>query len=177
MSDSVQVCCGNVFCDEKIERLCEDVEIKKSQGKYHFCGLSCAGYYKNTKDAQNHLRVRESFILTKKELSFILKIIGGIKKKSKPKSVNYRKNAHIKTSISEIIDVCEDQQGICNFSKVRLQTESVALQMYKATLDRIDSTKPYEKGNLQFLSQAMNNMKNTMSQENVLKLLKILNEI
>lgn len=48
--------------------------------------------------------------------------------------------------------------------------------IYTASLDRIDSSKGYEIGNVQFISTAINYMKNTMSHEDTLKLCKIIAE-
>lgn len=48
--------------------------------------------------------------------------------------------------------------------------------IYTASLDRIDSSKGYEIGNIQFISTAINYMKNTMSHEDTLKLCKIIAE-
>ena len=48
--------------------------------------------------------------------------------------------------------------------------------LYTASLDRIDSSKGYEIGNVQFISTAINYMKNTMSHEDTLKLCEIIAE-
>ena len=46
--------------------------------------------------------------------------------------------------------------------------------IYTASLDRIDSNKGYIKGNVQFISTAINYMKNNMSNEDTVKLCKII---
>ena len=46
--------------------------------------------------------------------------------------------------------------------------------IYTASLDRIDSNKGYIKGNVQFISTAINYMKNNMSNEDTIKLCKII---
>lgn len=64
----------------------------------------------------------------------------------------------------------ELQQGVCPYTKLRLtlpengnvNTLDVTI---RASLDRIDSDRPYEVGNIQFISTPINYMKNTMSDE------------
>lgn len=70
------------------------------------------------------------------------------------------------------------QEGICPYSGLKLQlnshTNKIKNKIELASLDRIDSSKGYIEGNIQFVSQCINLMKNTMSHEETLKMCKII---
>lgn len=72
----------------------------------------------------------------------------------------------------------EEQQGICPYSKVKLilNTHKIRHQdpRFVASLDRIDNSKGYVKGNVQFVSMSMNYMKHTMSHFEFLDFLKLI---
>jgi len=65
---------------------------------------------------------------------------------------------------------------LCVYSKVQLihPTPGSNSHLYTASVDRIDSSLGYVKGNVQFISIAMNHMKANMSDEDMFKLLAIL---
>lgn len=61
------------------------------------------------------------------------------------------------------------QKGICPYSGISLLVPTYKKNhnnpIYSASVDRIDSTKGYIPGNIQFVSTCINYMKNTMSDE------------
>ncbi len=71
-------------------------------------------------------------------------------------------------SLEDILSVWKNQNGICVYSGVKLSlppsTGTISI-IFLASLDRIDSNKPYSIGNIQFVSAAMNYMKGLMSHE------------
>lgn len=73
----------------------------------------------------------------------------------------------------------ESQSGKCVYTRVPLQLWDYRIKggnnkIYTASLDRIDSTKDYVKGNVQFISMAANFFKHTMSHEETLEFCKII---
>lgn len=72
----------------------------------------------------------------------------------------------------------EVQDGKCPYSGVELilstYTKIVKDPIYSASLDRIDSDKGYVQGNVQFVSMAVNYMKNCMSHEETITMCKII---
>lgn len=71
----------------------------------------------------------------------------------------------------------EKQNGTCIYSKVVLTLPHYHKKnnpIYTASLDRIDSSKGYIQGNVQFISIAMNHMKNSMTHEQTLELIDII---
>lgn len=71
-------------------------------------------------------------------------------------------------------EIWEFQKGKCPYSNIDLilntYSTNVSDRIYSASLDRIDSSKGYVKGNVQFVSLSINFMKHTMSHEDTLKL-------
>lgn len=72
----------------------------------------------------------------------------------------------------------EKQKGVCPYTGIKLKLAEYKANhndpIYTASLDRIDSNKGYIKGNVQFISTAINYMKNNMSNEDTIKLCKII---
>ena len=67
--------------------------------------------------------------------------------------------------------------GICPYSKVTLEfvpKKGKSNPIYTISLDRKDSNLGYIKENIQFISIAMNHLKNSMSEENMQEILTIL---
>jgi hypothetical protein len=76
--------------------------------------------------------------------------------------------------------LCYNQNGICQFSGVKLilngYTKIFKDSRYAASLDRIDSKKGYVRGNVRWVSRAINLMKNDMSDESLNEFLKLISE-
>lgn len=82
-------------------------------------------------------------------------------------------------TLEDLQEQWELQQGVCPYTKLKLtlpengnvNTLDVTI---RASLDRIDSDKPYEVGNIQFISTPINYMKNTMSDEQTREYLRVI---
>lgn len=72
----------------------------------------------------------------------------------------------------------EEQKGICPYTGIQLCLAEYKANhnnpIYTASLDRIDSSKGYIIGNVQFISTAINYMKNTMSHKETINFCKII---
>jgi len=80
-------------------------------------------------------------------------------------------------TLEDLKEQWDFQKGICPYSGVSLlfpNYKGKNNSIYTASLDRIDSSKGYIKGNIQFTSQSMNYMKNNMCHEDTIKLCKII---
>ena len=70
------------------------------------------------------------------------------------------------------------QEGKCVYTHIPLTLHKHGLNLpdirYSASLDRIDSTKGYIKDNVQFISTAINLMKNTLTTEQTKEFLQII---
>jgi hypothetical protein len=88
-----------------------------------------------------------------------------------------RRNQNVDITLEDLKETWIKQQGICPYSKVKLQFVKLKIRnnpIYTMSLDRINSNLGYVKGNIQFISIAMNLMKNSMSEEEMKELLLIL---
>lgn len=84
----------------------------------------------------------------------------------------------IDITLQDLHEQWVNQEGICPYSGISLilSTHSKIEKnaIYSASVDRIDSSKGYIKGNIQFTSRAMNHMKHTMSHEDTVILCKLI---
>jgi len=74
--------------------------------------------------------------------------------------------------------IWEKQEGICPYSKIKLIlcSDGINDPIYTASIDRIDSTKGYIKGNIQFVSTAINYMKHSMTHDETIELINIISK-
>jgi hypothetical protein len=91
-------------------------------------------------------------------------------------SLKERKNCQI--SFEELEEVWNKQNGICPYSNIKLtlstHTTKDPIFYKRASLDRIDSSKPYTKDNVEFVSLAINYMKNKFSKQETFDFINIL---
>jgi len=134
--------CG--CCRKKFTRSL--VLYNASNQKNFFCSRKCFGVScSNKAKIKNHEKAH-----------FLKRFTSGGTKFS-------RKNVNL----SDLIDIYNKQNGLCNISKMKLFCEenSGERRMDKISLDRIDSSKPYTKDNMQFVCLAVNYAKLDFSQE------------
>jgi hypothetical protein len=77
-------------------------------------------------------------------------------------------------TIDDLKDQWELQKGICPYSKFDLKLPIGTKKIhhsFRASLDRIDSSKGYIKGNIQFVSTLINFMKSSISHDEVIDFL------
>jgi len=86
-----------------------------------------------------------------------------------------KRNQEVNITIEDLKNQWDKQNGVCVFSGVELILSSYSKikknPIYSASLDRIDSTKGYIRGNIRWVSRAINWMKNDMSDEMVNELI------
>lgn len=100
------------------------------------------------------------------------------------KSIKQRMHKGCKISLEDLKQIWESQKGICPYSGVKLKLmkhgykfQDIANNRFEiASLDRIDSTKGYEKGNLVFVSTLINFMKNNCTVEQTVDFIFIMSE-
>lgn len=70
--------------------------------------------------------------------------------------------------MNDLKEQWELQKGVCPYSKFQLELPNGTKKVHhsiRASLDRIDSSKGYIKGNIQFVSTMINLMKSTLSHD------------
>lgn len=84
-------------------------------------------------------------------------------------------------TIEYLKELWDNQGGKCAYSRLDLKLNNHSKRdadiRYTASVDRIDSGKGYIKGNIQFISTAINYMKHTMSHEHTVEFLNQLSHL
>jgi hypothetical protein len=91
-----------------------------------------------------------------------------------------KRNKEVDVTIDDLKEIWEYQNGICPYLGIKLILSSYSKinknHIYSASLDRIDSSKGYVKGNIQWISRSINFMKNNMSDQEVKDIIKLIKE-
>jgi len=95
------------------------------------------------------------------------------------KNINRKERKECLIKIEDLKDIWEKQNGYCPYSNIKLVLPTHSNirpdAPYKvASVDRIDSSKPYTKDNIQFVSRTINYAKNSMSHQDMCKFIDIL---
>lgn len=159
-----EVECLNNKCAKKFLKDCSEVKRNLRLVRNNYCSLECAGKVngnvvgKGTTD-QFKLMVRcddftglREFLRRAKNRGWLYSI-----------------------TLQDLLDLWESQNGMCVYSGVNLvkpQNHKSNNLVYLASLDRIDSSKGYVVGNIQFVSAAANYAKNSMTHDNMLEFCK-----
>ena len=157
------------YCGIHFEKDSSEVKRNKQLARKIFCSRSCVGK-NNTPILLLHRNMDRSGLNPsnrKDEFSLFRKHL----RKIRDRDVNCN------ITLEDLLDIWNKQKGKCIYSKVELQPskyKSSNNQIYTLSIDRIDSSKGYIKDNTQFISIAMNHMKNNMTHEQTLELIEIL---
>jgi len=154
------------YCNQEYEKPKSEYLRNIEVGRKSYCSRSCTGKA-NVKNLGDH-RPTEHLKQYVKPLSPFGNYLRRTKKCFKEATVT-------------LIDLEEQwnlQKGICPYSGVNLVLTNYKFnckdKTITASLDRIDSNLGYIKGNIQWVSQCINFMKNTMTHEETLKVCKII---
>lgn len=159
-----------VFCDycgKEYDKPISEYNRNKLHNKHCFCSRSCATSFGNSlprKRSYKHLKKYQ------KEPNSFLYYMKLIRQRYKSSDI----------VIEDLKLQWEKQKGICIYSGINLilasHSKTHLNPIYRASLDRIDSSKGYIVGNIQFVSTSINFMKNTMSHEDTIKLCKLISK-
>ena len=160
--------CSN--CGIEFEKANSEINRNKKLNRPNFCSRNCVGI-NNTK---NLLNVKNRYDIKKHSNNR-----GDEYSKFKYHFRNIKKRNHIvELTIDDLRLQWESQNGVCPFSGIKLELSSYTKikknPIYSASLDRIDSKMGYIKGNIRWVSRAINWMKNDMDDNYVHELIDIL---
>lgn len=159
-------CCGKEATKAKSEYE-RNIRLEKK----NFCSRSCAAKYNNAhraKPTSNHNISQYSNnhrdIFTPFRYSL---------------RCAKRRHKGCTLTLEDLQEQWELQQGVCPYTKLKLvlpEDGNVATLdvTIRASLDRIDSNRPYEVGNIQFVSTPINYMKNAMSDKQTKEYLRVI---
>jgi hypothetical protein len=164
-----KVLCNN--CGNKFEKAISEIKRTEKKNGNHYCSSKCAAS-KNSKlnlgewcgngnyDRIKNIRQRDEFTPFREYLrrAHRRKLIGDL-------------------TLNDLKEVWDKQKGICPYTgiKLKIKDKNSKIHVFElASLDRIDSNKLYEKGNVIFVSTPINYMKNTMTEKETIKFCKII---
>lgn len=156
-------CCGKEF-----EKPVSEYNRNLKLGRANYCSRSCAGKMsnKNSKNVGNPSTLIPNN--RRDQYTPFRYYLRNAKKRFKEFDLN----------LEYLKQLWEKQKGVCPYTGIKLKLAEYKANhndpIYTASLDRIDSNKGYIKGNVQFISTAINYMKNNMSNEDTIKLCKII---
>lgn len=156
-------------CGKSFKRSLSEIKRNKKNKRKTFCNLSCAGKYTIKNIPKNKKRWSHLNPSNRKDeyskFRFFLKVC---KKRSKQKKRN------INITLQDLKNQWEKQKGVCPYTGWKLIAFRTTGQVLpktpnRASLDRIDSSKGYVKGNIQFISLIAQYAKNDWNKNVILK--------
>lgn len=158
--------CNN--CGKQFNKPTNEYNRRIRLNRPMYCSIKCAGKYNinNLKDRSKWKRIYIPSGNLEDPFNYYIR---NSKRRTKHKfdlTVDYLK------------EIWENQKGICPYSKINLVLRSYTKNKSNfynlASLDRIDSSKGYVKGNVQFVALPINYMKNTLSHTQTIEFITIL---
>jgi hypothetical protein len=164
----VEVVCSNSLCGKSFTKDISEVKRNQKRGSNNYCSLSCSGKSNHNqllKFSGNHKLLtpnnrNDKFTGLREHFRRI---------KLREKEVNI--------TLDDLLEIWETQKGICPYTGLLLihpKDSKNYSMLYKASLDRIDSSLGYIKGNIQFISVSANFAKGTMSHNEMVNFCKII---
>lgn len=168
------------YCGKEFQRPLSEITRSLNKKRKSYCSRECAAL--GAAKSRSELPPRPR---TEAELNHLHSICGNLRDDFTPFRYTLRctlrrfKEADI--TLEDLKEVWEQQNGICPYTGYKLiLPENGNIHeidfFHRASLDRIDSTKGYVKGNIQFVATPINYMKNTQSDEAVKNFLKEISE-
>ena len=156
------------YCEKKYLKDASEVKRNQKLGRLSFCSFECMGK-NNTPYLEKAVRNSSKLNPSNRRDEFT-----GFREHLR--RLQYR-NKEVDLTLQDLKDIFDSQNGICPYSKVSLEfvpKKGKSNPIYTISLDRKDSNLGYIKENIQFISIAMNHLKNNMSEENMQEILTIL---
>lgn len=167
------------FCGEESEKAEREIkrQLKKGRTKF-YCSLSCS------KKEAGHAHLAD-WVHSEENKTHIQKLAGNVRdeytdaglrehlRRAQRRNGNDgRRNHHCNLDLEHLKEVWDRQDGKCVYTNVKLEPPTQAKKSnkrynYMASLDRIDSSLGYVKGNVQFISVTCNFLKTTLDDNHV----------
>lgn len=170
-------------CKSKFEKPMSEYRRRVKMGKTNFyCSLSCGANSSQNIEmiikagVVNHFKGGENKLVTEEQ-----KLKSSMREFAK-RVRNRKKKFFEELDIEKLIEMWENQKGKCKITNVDLVLHhepnyKTISNNYKASIDRIDSSKPYSIENIQFVSYSINNLKHTMTDDEVYEFLNIVKKL
>lgn len=178
-----------ILCGKNFERLAAEHKRNSKKGMKIYCSLECCGKDNVDNFGDNIGKGDITHFGNKRYWGTIDDGWAGFREYLRRIRARKRSNPtrEINITLEDLKVQWELQNGRCIYTKVILQhprytTECIATgvythdPLYTASLDRIDSSKGYIKGNIQFVAIAANFAKQAMTHEQMLEFCRIVRE-
>lgn len=164
-------------CQKKFERETKYVKAAEKKGRRLYCSLSCHAKHTREEKLGDWVRSEENKKMAKS-------LSGNRRDEYSPfrillKSCRTRTNkggnpkGDFDLDLPYMKQLWEQQNGKCAITGVDLKLESSYNKNYQASLDRIDSSKGYLKGNVRYISVSANWLKNNLNDEHIKEFIQI----
>jgi hypothetical protein len=164
---------GDCICDNcGVEFKKPQSELNRNQkmGRKNFCSRTCVGK-SNFKNLPSNIEKYD-----------ISKHCGNKRDDLTKFRYHYRniknRDKEIDITIDDLKEIWEKQDGVCPYLGVKLHINSYGKirknSTYSASVDRIDSSKGYVKDNIQWISRAINFLKNDMSENELFEIFNLI---
>lgn len=170
------------ICGSEFEKPKNEYNRRLRLGKTKlYCSLKCSGNRQENVERINKAGIKYYFKGGENKFTNPDDILlSGLKEFSR--RVRRRKKFAEELCVDELLKIWKKQNGKCVLTKVDLVLPNdskykTITNNYKASIDRIDSSKPYTIDNIQFLSATMNYLKADMDENNVNEFIKIIKNI
>ena len=157
-------------CGKKFEKSVSEYNRSEQKGMKHFCNNTCSAIYVNT-----HMSMEN-----RKKCGDKIKIHAGNRQDNYSGFKYFINKSKVRTQY-EIPDIdveylkklWDTQRGICPYTNLEMTLPKNTLEYHskrsrcpkRASLDRIDSSRGYIKGNVEFVCYAINLAKNSFTRE------------
>lgn len=170
------------ICNKEYYKTNSEIKRNLKLNRTNFCSLTCSSKYTiNHKEDMINYRISFKNYEHLKELNL---------KRQKEALLNFKYYLRNTVKKRQIVDINSEylkelwnqQKGICPYTGINLIPQLLSKSVNKdnpfiyASLDRIDSSKGYIKGNVEFVSIGINLLKNKFSKEvtiNFINLIKL----
>jgi hypothetical protein len=162
--------CDN--CGVEFEKPQSEIIRNKKLGRQNFCSRTCVGLnnVKNFGDRRNNYDISKHSGWKKDEFTKFRYHFRNIKSRNK----------EVDITLEDLRDVWNAQKEKCPYLGINLILNSYGKikkdPITSASVDRIDSSKGYVKGNIQWISRAVNFMKSDMSEDDLIKIFDLIVE-
>jgi hypothetical protein len=169
----ITVKCDNPDCGRIFKKDGSEVRRNAKRGSKNYCQKSCSSKanVKNLLDSDKHGEGKNIGYVKIDKYTGLREHLRRVKNRAKDNGKFYD------ITLDDLLDQWIKQKGICVYTGIELTHPKKGNEkslIYTASLDRIDSSIGYVKGNIQFISAAANMAKNNMTHEQMVEFCKLI---
>lgn len=171
MRKKTELICDNENCRKHYQKDLSEYKRNLKLGRKNYCSLKCVGectshYLEGYGEKNKHNLISDN---RKDKYTGLREHLNRVK----------RRNKNYNITLDDLLNQWIKQDGICPYTKLKLihpRGRDKSEPYFIASLDRVDSTKGYIKGNIQFISMMANFAKNNSTHEQMMKFCEIISE-